>query len=468
MNSFITTCTAVEPLGKPYARNCLKIPAGPFAARMALLYASAPGTVRLVYADPPYVSFSTPVDIAADVVEGSFDVCQHPDGHIYVSYVSSVSNDLLVRKLTFAGGSWTVGAPVTVYEADDCYASYIMRLTNDRLCLCYDREAGGQHYISYKLSIDDGATWGSTSNPGDTFNGGADTVDGLMVQSGEFLYAIYRTGSAHLCYRFKMIDALVWSAEVELNGSGGYTDDLSAAVSSDGRIGLVYVSTNGLRFREHSGSSWSGEFSITDEDATLPTVAYFDGLPHITYRLGSDPAQMMHTAWETSGFGEPAVFDSRKAGLDSLLIYDHTSGTFEDKTAEANSEDGGDILHTATGVMLSGIGDALFFGVDQPFYSLRCELTVTGAGGEVIWKYWDGQVWQAFVPQSGAWHCASTPHDLLLWEDYSSLPAGWQKKTISGQNRYWLVAEVVTPFTTAPIGTRITTLTNLHHFSLQV
>jgi hypothetical protein len=167
-------------------------------------------------------------------------------------------------------------------------------------------------------------------------------------------------------------------------------------------------------------------------------------------------------------FSYPETLDARKSFLQRLLVYDASAGTYQSKTGEASSTDSADIFHSTSGALISAIGDSVFFGVDKPFHYLRLLLSTIGSGGEVVWKYWDGQSWKAFTPTSGIWHFTSTEKYLLLWPDYSSIPPDWQKKTIDDYDLYWISASVTSAFSTSPIGSQITAVSNLQALLLQV
>jgi hypothetical protein len=470
MNKFIANSTADSPLGIPPGRKCLIVPSGQYAGRVAILYAASPSNIKLVSADPPFANFSSPSDVVTDSADTPFDAHMNSDGDIYVAYIETSTNDLKFVKLTFDGGTWLVGAPATVYDGGDSSYPCICKLSAGRLWIAYTRLSGVDYYISAKVSTDDGETWTAASDPGDTLTSGDDSAYCKMVERNQYQYVFYSEGGDRIACRSKAISAVIWGSEVVLASEGGYDENFTAAVSPDGRIGVAYVSATGLKFREYNGSYWSGEATLDNNTVVWPVVSYQGGEAYVLYARsrGSNMNQAFYTKKENDSFSSPEPLDTRKADLKKLLLYNASAGSYEDKTNEAASSDMADVFHSASSALLLAIDDALFIGIDEPFNYLHLLLSTTGAGGEVNWKYWDGQKWKAFTPVSGTWHFTAAEHDLLLWSDFDSIPDDWQKKTISESSCYWIVATVMSAFTTAPVGSRINAISNLKAISAQV
>jgi len=470
MNKFIANSTATYPIGTAAGQKCLVVSSGPYSGRMAILYASSASSIALVWADSPYTAFSSPVSIVTDAADFPFDAQINSNGDIYVAYTTSSGNDLNFVKLTFADGGWTTGTPVTVYDAQDSYYPSLCKLSTGQLWIAYSRVTGGSYYVSAKYSTNDGTSWGTVSDPGDTLTSGANAAYAKMVELNLTQYLFYSEGGNKVAYCPKANGNVVWGSEVLLASESGYNENLSVNVSSDGRIGVAYAAATGLKFREYTGSYWSGEFTVDSDVITNPSVLYRGGEARLIYSVnyGSNMNKVLYAEKSGNNFSTPAVLDGRRSDLVKLLVYSAAVGTYQDKTTQAASDTTADIFHSTSGAMLSAAGDTLFFGMDEPFNFLRFLLSTSGSGGEVIWKYWDGQAWKAFVPESGVWHFSTSDQDVLLWEDYVSIPVDWQKKAISGTTCYWVSVTVATVFTTAPVGSRINAVSNLKAFSVQV
>ena len=171
MDKFIVSSTADRPLGLPTGRKCLIIRSGRYADRMTIIYAASATTIAMVWADPPYSGFSAPLNIVTDSSDSPFDAWMNDSGDIYLAYSAASGNQLVFVKVTFIDGTWSVGTPVTVYDSDANYYPSLRLLTSGYLWIAYTRVSGGNYYINAKSSGDDGQSWGTVSNPGDTLTG---------------------------------------------------------------------------------------------------------------------------------------------------------------------------------------------------------------------------------------------------------------------------------------------------------
>jgi hypothetical protein len=469
MNRFIANSTASKPLGIPTGRKSLVVKSGQYLNRIAVIYAASATNIALVWADPPYTNFSTPVDIVTNAADKPFDVYMSDSGDIYLSYTIATSFDLGFVKLTHVDGEWSVGTPITVYDGDENYHPNIRKLSNEYIWIAYTRISSGSHYISAKCSTDEGESWGTVSNPGDTLTTGATEAYAAMTEAGEYHYIFYSEGGNKIGYRRKLNTGTIWNSEVILASGSGYDEQLAVAVDIDAKIGIAYTSSAGLKFREYSGSSWSGEFNLYDDDITGPITAYHGGIPYVLFgrEYGANMNLVQYTKKANGIFQGPSSLDNRKSYLQKLLVYSSSAGSYQDKTMEAATPDAADLFHSGTGSMVAVIDDAVYVGKDAPFHLVNFILSTAGSGGEVVWKYWDGQAWKNFTPASGPWHFSTTQRDQLLWEDFHSMPGDWQKKTLSGETLYWISITVTTAFTTAPVGSQVSAISNLKALSAQ-
>lgn len=470
MDTFIANSSAAYPLGLATQRKCLRMKSGEHADRVVILFASSASAISLTWADPPYDSFSNPVAVVTDSGDSPFDAFMNDDGDIYIAYTITGTEYLGFVKLTFSDGEWSAGTPVTVYDGGASYHPSILKLTSGYLWIAYSRPSGGNSYISAKSSGDDGATWGTVSDPGDTLTSGSSSAYCCMVEADGYQYVFYSNGGTSVAYRRKLNAAALWNSEVVLATGSGFDDRQAAAVSNDGRIGVAYADSGSLKFREYSGSTWSGEHSVENAAVDHPAVSYQDGVPYVLFsrEYGTNMHLVMYSRLIGTQFQSPAPLDSRKSYLQKLFVYDASAGTYQDKTSEASSTDTGDIFHGTSGALLSDVGDAVFFGMNDPFYLLTIILSTSGSGGEVAWKYWDGQVWKSFTPSSGPWHFSGSPATILLWEDFASIPGNWQQKAIEGITGYWIAVSVTVDFVADPVGSQITAIADLNALSVGV
>jgi hypothetical protein len=92
---------------------------------------------------------------------------------------------------------------------------------------------------------------------------------------------------------------------------------------------------------------------------------------------------------------------------------------------------------------------------------LKIILSAVGAGGTVSWQYFNGKDWIGFIPSGGNYHFTAADKELLLWNDYTSLPGDWHKSNLNSVEKFWLKVTVTSPFSTGPVGTQITCIPNL-------
>ena len=88
--------------------------------------------------------------------------------------------------------------------------------------------------------------------------------------------------------------------------------------------------------------------------------------------------------------------------------------------------------------------------------------STAGGGGTVSYSYWTSGGWVAFTPVGGNYHLDTTDYDLLLWEDYHSIPGDWQKQAIGdGEAMFWITIQVNSDYSVGPVGSQITAVSDI-------
>ena len=121
----------------------------------------------------------------------------------------------------------------------------------------------------------------------------------------------------------------------------------------------------------------------------------------------------------------------------------------------------GDVYHPDSAAIFKQTGDALYLGMQHKFHYLMIILSTAGSGGAVSWQYHNGLEWISFEPSGGGYHFGSPDQGLLLWDDYVSVPSDWQKCNVEGSSLFWIKAVVSSAFSTGPVGTQITTVSEI-------
>lgn len=468
MKKYLSNSDASYPLGIAAGKKLLKVQSGEYAGRRVALFQSGAGEIRLTYADYPYVDWSSPSSVISDGADSPFDAVIDSDGNIYLVYSLVATNNLVLRKLSLADGLWSVGSLNTIYEGDDNFYPSIIKEPSGRLWISWSRLAAGSYYINVKFSDDDGASWpNGSSSAGTSLTGAENSAFSKMILCNNYLYAIYTRGGVALAYCRKHFSAGTWETELLIASGSALDEHFDAAVSENGRIGILF-DDNRVRFREYDGVIWSGIVEIDSGSGEFPQVAYSGNEPSLLYlsAYGSSQKRILFSRRSNNLFSNPAVLDRRKDALSRLLCYSSSSGTYQDLTAAAASDTTGDIFHTTTGAMLKESGDALYFGMDEKFNFLNLRLSQSGSGGGALWQYFDGADWQSFSPAGGLFDFSLSNKELLLWEDYLSIPLGWQKKTVNGAEKFWVRVVVNVPYATGPVGSQITSITEVQSFIL--
>jgi hypothetical protein len=462
-NELITTSTAGSPLGVSSGRKLLRVPSGTYANRLVLLYQDTPSSISLRFADAPYTSWSAAQSIATDSADSSFDCWMSANGDIYLTYTAATSFDLLYRQLTFSGGAWTVGSVNTVYSVDDCYFPSVILEQPNRLWITYTRVAGGSSYINAIKSDDWGVTW--TTGAGEELAGPDTSAYSKIIIANDRLYVFYTIGGTKLAERSKYFFTALYSAEVPLASGSGLDQHFHASVAQDNRIGVVFDDGT-LNYREFDGSQWLAVEPIDSSGGTYPRVKFFENTPTTLYlqSFGANQTRLLTSTRQNGAFLAGADLLTFWRQLDSVILFSQSAGTYADMTAESASSAVGDVFHPSTSGILDGAGDAVYFGHSAPFNYLKLILATTGIGGAVDWQYFDGSGWVTFTPTDGAFHLTTSSRELTLWSDGSAIPDGWQQTVVNGVTKFFVRAVVNSAFTTKPVATQLTAITNLSEF----
>jgi hypothetical protein len=464
INTTLCEATSANATALPTQSTLFRVAGGQFAGRLFALFSRTPTTISYAVADPPYLQWSSPVDIVTDAAD--FPVGGYIDGNncIFVVYTKQTSHDLAVVKLTYGAGSWSVGTVYTVYNGDDNYFPTICKDSDQTLYVTWSRLSGGQYTVQAKLSVDEGQTWGTgPSDAGTALSAAGSSGYSVLLCRADYMYCLYTLGGTKLACRRKDINAGTWEPEEVIYTGLGLYDDFQAAVSSDNRLGVVFSTSASLYFKENDGSSWGGLFTVDGDPGLSPQVRYNGATPHVFYGQNSGTNQRLwvYSRREAAGFAASEELLPGFTPFDVLQCYDASSGApTYDCTGQAADSAAGDVYHPDSGKLLDAAGDAVYFGMNDRFCRVSVVLANSGAGGAVEWSYWNGTAWVPFVPASGAYHFDSTPLCVRLWDDVQSTPADWQKLMKSTQFKFWVRAAVTDAFTSGPVGSQITAAAN--------
>jgi hypothetical protein len=473
MQKLIDTSTAFYGGGNSPTSKLFTVRAGVYAGRQVVVYAASPSTIKFSYADPPYISWSTPQTVAANAADYPVSAAMDTAGNVYVVYSAQTTLDLLFRKLTFTAGGWTVGSEATIYNGKDNFFPTILKDIFGQLWVCwtcYD-SASGNYTLRYKQSVTEGTLWGSgPTDAGEALTSGSSGCYHQLVYMQPYVYCIYTDAGTKLAYRRIPEGGTNWDDEITLYTGTGLADALSAAVSQAGAlVGVAFNASGKLWYLEFDTDSWSGLHELATGPAT-PPLLLFNGVTTYVFfgmSVGTGQTELLYRCKSGVGFAAAAVVSSELSRFKYVLLYDaNGSPQFRSLSAEAGNSSTADVFHPTSLKLIQAVGDAIYLGSDEKFAA--CEIILSTAGdatGAVTWSYFDGSNWLEFTPASGGYYLDQLSKKVRLWNDSASAPANWQKSTVANLNVYWIKITCTAAYTTSPIGTQITSLANINYLN---
>lgn len=428
----------------------------------------------MAWADSPYQSWSSIVNLIEDSADYPFSACIDGDGNLYIAYVQQTTLNLIFLKLVFHAGAWSACEPVTILNVSSAYYPSISRSAEGKLWCAYAYYDSGSevYYVRVKSSADDGLTWGSgPSDTGAQLSGSSTDMPYVNLSFvGNNLYAVYSQERSDLYYRKYDGSEEQWESAVLVLASNYIDSDFDCAVSGDMKLGITMSSSESakLYFRELDGVTMSGLQEVASHRAKTPQIVYNANKPLIFYarEIGNNIYFPCYAFKENGNF----VTDELIAGIgffDKVFVYDDSAQTkFEDKTQEASNIQEADIYHSSSNALIENTGDCLYIGIEEKFFCVAIVLSTVGSGGIVVWEYYNGDSWVSFSPQSGDYDFDQNIKLVFLWNDLESVPEGWQSNTVNSEYMFWVRARVTNDFTTAPVGTQITASPKTDHLAL--
>jgi len=460
--------TAGYSLGLGFMQSLLSVNGGEYDGRLVAFMLSSANVLKMTWADPPYTGWTTATDIDTNAADLPHSACMLDDGSILLVYSTAIDLDLVVRKLTFSGGTWNIGAAVTVYNGDPAASPTVAVAPDGTYWISYIRFASSKQYLHVKPSTDDGQTWGyGPESTGDQMTPMLDQVNCRLVAGDETMHAVYVKDDSDMVRRSYDTVSGLWSVEDEIVLGVDIASNFNAAFSANNILHVVW-DDGGIKYRRHNGSFWEDVITIDSDGGRYPDLYINDGRPTAVYlkEVAPDRHSLFAAGSDGLSFLEPQPIDRQYGTFKSVLAYAAGDATYEDMTDAAADTTTADLFHPITNGLLSQVDDQLFIGFDNPFRMIGFELATAGVGGQVSWAYWDGINWQSFTPSGAAWDFDTASHNLVLFTDYDSIPVNWQRTMVEGEFLYWIRARTTTGFTTAPVGSRMLPTVRLKAFTI--
>ncbi|RJQ31553.1 MAG: hypothetical protein C4562_05805 [Actinobacteria bacterium] len=396
----------------------------------------------------------------------------------------SSNYDVIFHKLTYNAGTddWSVGLPVTVYDSPDGTKAgaeaNIERDASGRLWIVYRYFDGTNYSSRIVYSSDDGATW-NLSTDTDTPSAASSYRTALLVSYGTKLACIFGVnegGNNELKWRWRNNSDSpdVWQTS-EIINSGYYASANVTAVSdTNNNIHLLYrqgpPNPDKTMYSFYNGSSWTTEDpSFSNQNNCTMSVKSDGSEVHIFNIYGYWPAgDVINYKKKSAGSwgSSSTIKESYDRDLSKVVVYDSDAGVaYQDETADAISTGvSGDVFHDTSTGMLKDVGDAVYFGLSEKYYTLTSDMSQAGVGGTIVWEYSKGDgFWQSFTPLSGAYNFTQTQNNTVttFWESTSQAPGDWNKGNVNGSSQYWIRARVTSGYSTVPIGARLSSMPRL-------
>jgi len=274
-------------------------------------------------------SWTNRIDVTTSTTATSSDVSIAVDlsGVIHMVYVNSSSSfKVAYRKSTDSGATWSNPVDIATTSMDLIEAPSLTLDSSSNLHVAYTEFNGLSYNLLYRKSTNGGTTWSNpvsitTSTDGDRWS----SYPSLSIaSSGDLSVAYvsteYQLSIQNIAYRKSTNGGTSWSNRIDITTSSSasvYSELPSIAVASSGNLHVAYDSTEyeptrtniAYRTSLDGGTSWSNRIDVTantsadSSDLSLsldssgnPRVAYHSGefygvLPavyNIAYRTSSD------------------------------------------------------------------------------------------------------------------------------------------------------------------------------------
>ncbi len=469
MQTKLSETTVTGGFGSPTGKKLMKVRIGKYAGRMIAVYKTSNNDIKYSFSNSPYNSWSALTTIATDSSSDIIDTVMSDNGDVYLAYCEITTNYMVSIKLSITDNGWTIGSKVYVYNAGYTNTPSITIDTTGKLYISFTKFFVSEFALHVKTSSDNAVTWGASStDDGEIIATGLLMAIPKIMTSDNDLFVVYIAEWGYIRERSRQLNGTAWSTEYTIASGPNIDKHFDATVLPGGFLGVVYDDAQ-LNYREYDGNNWSAITVLDTSEAFFPQLTLINNIPVVIYLSEFNTGQflMKQTNRQAGTFSTPVVLEPRASTFDSLILYDVSSSSYEDKTTESSSATSTDIFHSISSVLCTAIGDKIYCGSDLKFRFIRMLLSTAGIGGLVTYAYFDGINWKSFTPSEGLFHLDNADKEILLWNDFDSTPQDWQKNNVNGVNRFWIKIEVTSAFTTAPVGSQFSSISNLTSTSVR-
>ena len=416
----------------------------------------------------------------ADARVDSFD-------NIYVVYSSASyprnnTDDVFYRKLTYDGSSWTLGAAQTVLDGSSSTTAYHfagLELEGTTRLWLATRYADATNYgitVYYSDGLSASPTWTESVATLDTAGTSSSWHRPTIVRYGSNIGVIYadQGSGGDLKWRNRAdSDGLTtWNAEATISTTFSINSTNFATVSDSS--GNIYLAANDgtiVYFTFYNGSSWSSLATVSsaaasDQYVTLATdntsvwVVYGEttglaggltamDMNKLVYKKGVSPfATANFDTNSTAIVSQHTVFDK---------VWTYISSAYTDDTTDAGDTGSADVA------MPAGVGDIIYFGMDEKFDAVSFDVSTSGAAGIVAWEYYNGSSWMPLTTYFAYSNKSFDGDGYVTFNPHTD----WATTQINGEGTayYYVRARVTTAYTTTPVGVEMTAIPTINYAS---
>jgi hypothetical protein len=302
--TIVATSTSARATGLSINRHIVRTSNG----TLVLFYQSG-GGIQYKTSTDDGVTWSDPVTVTPGT-RAEFAVWIDTADNIYIVYYHNGTNAyIFFRKLTYSGGSWSIGAE-RVVESGGIQRRYpsLVREDTGRIWVTYRYRRGffTSYSIRVKYSDDEGQTWSASTQLATTNRYGSST----LIIYGGFPAVFFEVNDNSLQWR--TWNGSDWSPAATIVSGDDYDDYNwgSLTVTSDNRIHLVYSKYGGgyIRHTAYDGSSWSAPLSLSSDKGDRYPNLTTDGTnlwAIWSQYVGSNQYKLVYkkydgTAWDTN------------------------------------------------------------------------------------------------------------------------------------------------------------------------
>jgi len=330
MQKLIDTVSSFYASGIQTQAKLFKVPSGQYKGRAILIYPLNANTLIYRWADPPYISWSDPVNIVTNSADFPASGFMDSSGNFHLVYTVQTSLALATVKLLFVNGSWSIGTVRNVCTVGNNYYPTILQDSINRLWVSWSYYDSGtaRYSVHVKSSTDDGITWGTgETDPGVSLTSGTTGCYSQLVFQSPYIRCFYSDGGDSLAYRSFELYGSVWSSAVSIYSGSNIQDDFQVLISPDNKVGIVFPGISSLLYREYDGLSWSGVITVDTAVPVSPAIKFSGNVPYVFYgkNIGSNQNQFFYSYKSGSSFVTPVPLLAGAKVLDKVFCYDHSA-----------------------------------------------------------------------------------------------------------------------------------------------